>query len=114
LEHVTLGMALSAASERLSAQLPKDPGWGDLVEAAYGLRQELGVSQQSWGEACGVLGRSGAAVAILVTDRAALREEDPARSPAAYFRGLVSRAERGELRLHSTLFGLLGRDRRTE
>jgi hypothetical protein len=114
LEHVTLGMALSAASERLSAQLPKDPGWGDLVEAAYGLRQTLGVSQQSWGEACGVLGRSGAAVAMLVTDRAALREDNPARAPAAYFCGLVSRAERGELRLHSTLFGLLGRDRRTE
>ncbi len=114
IEHVTLGMALSAASERLSAGLPKDPGWGDLVEAAYRLRQDLGVSQQSWGEACGVLGRSGAAVAMLVTDRAALREDDPARAPAAYFRGLVSRAERGELRLHSTLFGLIGSDRRRE
>lgn len=111
LEHVTLGMALSAASDRLSAQLPKDPGWGDLVEGAYRLRTELGVSQQSWGEACGVLGRSGAAVALLVTDRATLREEDPVRAPAAYFRGLVARAERGELRLHSTLFGLLSRSR---
>jgi hypothetical protein len=108
LEHVTLGMALSAASERLSAQMPNDPGWGDLVEAAYRLRSELGVSQQSWGEACSVLGRSGAAVAMLVTDRAALREENRARAPAAYFRSLVSRAERGELRLHSTLFGLIG------
>lgn len=114
LEHVTLSMALGAASDRLSAQLPKDPGWGDLVEAAYRLRSELGVSQESWGEACGVLGRSGAAVAVLVTDRAALREDDPVRAPAAYFRGLVSRAERGELRLHSTLFGLLNRDRRSE
>jgi hypothetical protein len=113
LEHVTLGIALSAASERLSVQLPKDPGWGDLVEAAYRLRQELGVSQQSWGEACGVLGRSGAAVAILVTDRAALRDDNPARAPAAYFRGLVTRAERGELRLHSTLFGLLSKQNLT-
>jgi replication initiation protein RepC len=112
LEHVTLSMVLGATSDRLSAQLPKDPGWGDLVEAAYRLRSELGVSQQSWGEACGVLGRSGAAVAILVTDRAALRDDNPARAPAAYFRGLVRRAERGELRLHSTLFGLLGRSER--
>jgi replication initiation protein RepC len=100
-------MALSAASERLAAYLPRDPGWADLVEAAYRLRTELGVSQESWADACSVLGRSGAAVALLVTDRAALREDNPARSPAAYFRGLVSRAERGELRLHSTLFGLL-------
>ncbi|QDV71890.1 plasmid replication protein RepC [Botrimarina mediterranea] len=111
LEHVTLGMALSAASERLAAHLPRDPGWADLVEAAYRLRTELGVSQESWGEACVVLGRSGAAVALLVTDRAALRKDNPARAPAAYFRGLVSRAERGELRLHSTLFGLLGPSR---
>jgi hypothetical protein len=110
LEHVTLGMALEAASARLKALLPPDPGWSDLVEAAYRLRPVLGVSQQSWGEGCGVLGRSGAAVALLVTDRAALREKAQARAPAAYFRGLVRRAEQGQLRLHSTLFGLLRGD----
>lgn len=109
LAHVTLGMALGAASDRLGARLPAEPCWEDMVAAAYDLRRELGVSQASWAEACELLGRSGAAVGLLVADRAALREEDPVRCPAAYFRGLVSRARRGELRLHASVFGLLER-----
>lgn len=35
MEHVTLGMTLGAASERFSAYLSNEPGWQDLVEAAY-------------------------------------------------------------------------------
>jgi len=31
------------------------------------------------------------------------------RRPAAYFRGLVARGERGELRLERSVFGLLGK-----
>jgi replication initiation protein RepC len=107
--HVTLGMALGAASDRLKARVPAEPGWEELVAAAYDLRRELGVSQASWAEACELLGRSGAAIGLLVADRAALREIDPVRCPAAYFRGLVSRARRGELRLHASVFGLLER-----
>jgi replication initiation protein RepC len=110
MEHVTLGMALGAASERFAAILPTDPGWQDVVEAAYTVRRELGISQASWAEACRVLGRSSAAVCLLVADRAALREADPVRTPPAYFRGMVQRAERGELRLCRSLFGLLKRD----
>ncbi len=58
--HVTLGMALGAASDRLAARLPAEPGWEELVAAAYDLRRELGVSQASWADACELLGRSGA------------------------------------------------------
>lgn len=111
LTHVTLAMAVGAASERLRSYLPREAGWGDLVEAAYQLRGEVGVSQASWGEACSVVGRHGAAVCVLVTDRAALRDADPVRRPAAYFRGMVNRARRGELQLHRSMFGLLERDR---
>ncbi|TWT67039.1 hypothetical protein Pla123a_44690 [Posidoniimonas polymericola] len=111
LTHVTLAMAVGAASDRLAARLRHTPEWRDVVEAAYQLRPELGVSQASWGEACAVLGRTGAALCLLVTDRATLRSEDPVERPAAYFRGMVHRAERGELRLHRSLFGLLERDR---
>jgi replication initiation protein RepC len=109
MEHVTLAMALGAAGPRLRSHLAEGGGWPELVEAAYRVRGELGVSRASWGEACGVLGRSGAAVALLVTERASLREVDPVRSPAAYFRGLVARSERGGLRLERSLFGLLER-----
>lgn len=111
-EHVTLKQVASAASERFRGHLPMDlpsMNWSDVVEGANRLRGELGVSQAGWGEACDLLGRSGASLCVLVTDRAALREDQPARLPAAYFRGLVNRARRGELRLHNSIFGLLGR-----
>ncbi len=107
LGHVTLRMAVAAAGERLRVYLPKDPGWPDLSEAAYRLRADFGVSQASWAEACGVLGREGAALCLLVTDRAAERPENPVARPAAYFRAMVNRARAGELRLHSSVFGLL-------
>lgn len=107
LDHVSLSMVVEAASERFAMFLSHDPDWRDVVEAAYRLRGEMDVSQASWGEACRVLGRNGAAVCLLVTDRAISREADPVRNPPAYFRGLVRRAEEGRLRLHSTLFGLL-------
>jgi replication initiation protein RepC len=110
LGHVTLRMAVAAAGERLRLYLPKDPGWSDLSEAAYRLRADFGVSQASWAEACGVLGREGAALCLLVTDRAAERPENPVARPAAYFRAMVNRARAGELRLHSSVFGLLDHD----
>lgn len=109
-EHVTLKQVASAASERFRSHLPMDlasMNWSDVVDGADRLRVELGVPQASWGEACGVLGRTGAALGVLVTDRATMREDRPVRVPAAYFRGMVNRARRGELRLHNSIFGLL-------
>lgn len=114
IEHITLGMVMGAASPRFKYLLPKEPEWGTVVEAAYQLRSALDISQASWGEACQVLGRSGAAVALLVTDRASSREVNRVRSSPAYFRSLVRRAEEGRLRLHSTLFGLLSQSFQSE
>lgn len=107
--HVTLGMAIAAASERFTEHLPRNPQWPDIVEAAYRLRPELGISQSSWGEACEVLGRNGAALCLLVTDCATERASNPVEKPAAYFRGMAARARGGELRLHNSVFGLLER-----
>lgn len=106
-EHVSLPMAVGAASDRLAVYLPPDPGWTDFIDAANRLRPALGISQASWGEACHVLGRSGAAICLLVTDRATERIENPVRQPAAYFRGMTERGRAGELRLHNSVFGLL-------
>lgn len=107
--HVSLGMAIDAAGPRLRERLSEQGSWSDLVEAAYQLRPYCGISQASWGEACSVLGRNGAALCLLLTDRGACRSDDPVRAPAAYFSGLVRRARRGELRLHKSVFGLLER-----
>ena len=112
LQHITLKLALQAASDRFHEHLPLPPqpiAWPDVVAAADRLRGEFGISQRSWAEACQLLGRTGAAVCVLVTDRAALRDDNPVREPAAYFRGMVNKARRGELRLHGSIFGLVER-----
>lgn len=114
LEHISLKQALNAASERFRAHLPIEPRpltWSDLVEAAYGLRRELHISQPNWADACATLGRNGAAVCLLLTDRATQREPDPVLKPGAYFRAMIHRAKTGELRLQASVLGLLVREK---
>lgn len=113
LEHISLKQALNAASERFRAHLPIEPrplSWSDLVEAAFRLKCELHVSQQNWAEACATLGRNGAAVCLLLTDRANMRDVEPVQKPGAYFRAMINRAKIGELRLHSSVLGILIRE----
>lgn len=113
LERITPKQALNAASERFRAQIPMEQramSWNDLVEAAYRLKPELHISQQSWGEACITLGRAGAAVCLLLTDQGMQREDDPVRKPGAYFRAMINRAKSGELHLHNSVFGILKRE----
>ena len=109
-EHISLSQLLQASSERFRSHLPLEPrpmNWNDAMEAAYRMKAQLGVSQSSWSEACQLLGRVGATLCVLLTDRAIDRTENPVRQPAAYFRGMVNRARVGELRLHNSIFGLL-------
>lgn len=107
LQHVKIGIAVNAASQRFRDHLPQDPNWIDVIEAAAKIRRDLEISQKNWAEACQTLGRAGAALCVLVTDQACLREESAVRKPAAYFRGMLNRATEGELRLHKSIFGLL-------
>lgn len=110
LQHIKLKQVLLAASERFRAFLPLEQrltGWTDVVEAAFRLRTDLHISQRSWAEACDTLGRAGASICVLITDRATERPKNPVRQPAAYFQGMINRSRTGELRLHNSVFGLL-------
>ena len=108
IEHITLKMALSVAGQRVKDRLPlQEPNWNDLIEAAYSARTKLGISQSSWGRACQTMGRAAAAVCLMVTERATMRSENRVRQPAAYFAGMIKKAEQGELRLYRSVFGLL-------
>ena len=110
LQHITLKQAHNAASERFKAHIPMEPrpmNFDDMVVAAYKLKSDLRISQQSWAEACVTLGKAGAAVCLLITDRGTLRENNPVTNPAAYFASMIARGKRGELKLQNTIFGLL-------
>lgn len=110
IQHITIKQALLCASDRFLGfmPLPSQPAtWANAIDAAYQLRAELHISQQSWGEACQLLGRVGASLCVLITDNATQRAENKVANPAAYFYGMVKKARAGELSLHSSIFGLL-------
>jgi hypothetical protein len=112
-EHISIKQVLMAASDRLKAHFPiceDEITWRDVIEGAYKLKSELNISQKAWGRACSVLGRSGAAICVLLTDQGRDRVDDPVRMPAAYFNGMLAKAEAGELHLHASIFGILERE----
>ena len=82
------------------------PRWRALVEAATRVAPLLGVDAALWGAACLRLGRTDAALAVLVIERGAARppgDPDAIRQPPAYLRGMMARAARGELRLERSV-----------
>ncbi len=98
---------LTRLAPRLRTYLRRaTPGWPDIVEAADWLREEMGISRMSWGEACVTMGREAAAVtvAILSTRPQAYFRQNP----GAYFHGMIFKARTGELHLGRTLWRLRG------
>lgn len=81
------------------------PAWPDIVDAAEKhLRPSLGVSSSLWGEACRVMGREVAALALAIVSTKP--DGHFTRGAGGYFAGMVRKAERGELRLERTLWAL--------
>jgi hypothetical protein len=58
-----------------------------------------------------MLGEQAATVCVVLIDYAVHWEDNPVRKPQAYFRSMLAKAERGEWRLHKSIFGILKRGR---
>lgn len=113
LQHITLKQALNASSDRFKDHIPLEQramNWHDVVTAAYSLKGELHISQNAWSHACVTLGRTGAAICLLLTDQAVQRADDPVRKPAGYFNAMINRAKTGELHLNKSIFGILKKE----
>ena len=83
----------------------REPAWPDIVNAAGGaLRQDLGISASLWAEACRVMGREAASIALAIVS--SKEESYFTRGPGGYFGGMVRRAEKGELFLEKSLWVL--------
>lgn len=112
LQHITFKQAHGAASQRFLDHLfmsGNHENWSGIIDAAYSLRGDLGISQSAWIEACSLLGRSGAAICVLITDQHSRRKIDPVRRSGGYFRGMITKGREGELHLHASIFGILNR-----
>lgn len=77
------------------------PTWTGLTEAADRYRHQVGISGPLWRRACHVLGRRDAVVALAV-----LSTRRQLRSPGGYFHAMVAKAQRQELHLSRSIFGL--------
>jgi replication initiation protein RepC len=99
---------MAKLAPRLTCYLKTNvPTWPDLVEAADWLRNEMGVSRMIWGEACLVMGREQAALAVAIVSS---KPTSHYRSSAsAYFRGMVAKAKMGELNLERSIWGMRAR-----
>ena len=99
---------LDLAPRLTSHVLSNKPDWRDIVDAAgQGLRTELGISLSLWGEACRVMGRISATVAVAIVSTKP--PEHFTRGAGGYFAGMLRRAERGELHLERSLWALKDR-----
>ncbi len=107
---LTFEQLQAAATARFKAAMPysgRQLKWHDFIEAAFRIRSDLMISQGTWANACSTLGREGAAICLLLTDRASLRTSDPVRRPPAYFNELITRGQHGNLNLKASIFALL-------
>ncbi|MFC0017441.1 plasmid replication protein RepC [Roseibacillus persicicus] len=112
---ISLNQILNASSSRFREYLPRTLNAVNeyhLVDAADRLRTTLQISKGSWSRACQTMGRVGAAICLMLTDQAALREINPARIPGAYFNALIKRSQSSELNLKPAIFALLKRQKR--
>jgi len=83
----------------------ENPTWPDLTDAAGGyLRHQMGISPALWGDACQVMGRDYATLALAIVSTKP--EEHFSKGAGGYFAGMVRRDEKGELHLDRTLWAL--------
>jgi replication initiation protein RepC len=81
------------------------PSWADVSDAASALARHLGIPQGLYGEACRSLGRRPAAMAIAIISTKSAGHFHSS-GPPGYLRGMLRRAEQGELFLERSIFGL--------
>ncbi|OCP23591.1 MULTISPECIES: plasmid replication protein RepC [unclassified Ensifer] len=77
--------------------------WRDFVTVADKIRSMIGISGDAWAAAQAAIGSEAAAVAVaLITDK---YSEGKVVSPGGYLRGLVLKAQKGDLNLARSVFG---------
>lgn len=96
--HVFPELGLDGLSDR--------PGWSDVIDAADYLGQGLGISRDAWRIACHTMGRDGAAISVALIAANAANIE----TPGGYLRGMIRKAQDGELHLGPSVYGV--RDQR--
>jgi replication initiation protein RepC len=103
---VTAGQLLELAP-RLCRYVPPHShnfSFDTIVEAAFWLAGEMGVSSSLWARACQLMGRETAAVALAIVSTHP--DGHFTSGPGGYFAGMMRKFEKGDLHLERTLWRL--------
>lgn len=107
-----LAIACISAPAREAFRRSGPPAWTGLTEAMRERCALLDISQQDWAEGCAVLGRTGAALCVVVIEhKLTLTDERAIRRPASYFRAMVERGRERRLHLDRSLHAIARRQR---
>ena len=112
-EYITLAMAMNAASDAFIACVHptgRRVETSDVIDAAARLCSHHGISQSAWVDACSIMGRYTAAIAVLIIDRNINHPITPIKSPGGVLRAMTRISRVGELNLQRSLYGVLRRD----
>lgn len=85
--------------------------WPRFAMAAEARLPQLGIAEAIWHEATAIMGREAAALSLMILDANRTRPDNPVRNIAGALRAMTRRAERGTLRLHASVYGLIARNR---
>ena len=83
----------------------RHPTWAEIVAIGQNQARELSVPAQAWNEACRIMGRRGAAAAMIALTYKA--NAGLVEKPGAYLRGMTKKALTGELALGRSFHGIL-------
>jgi hypothetical protein len=109
-EYISIRQAYSVSSDMFRAHIPAGShaiGWAEMIAAAAALCPSIGIGKAAWDEACVTLGRTAAAMCVLIADRRQLDPVNPVTNPGGFLRGCTAKAQAGKLRLHQSIFGIL-------
>lgn len=105
-------LILDSLSPRISQYLPATGRTDarDFYDAANLARSGMGISPHAWGEACRIMTRTGAALAVaIIASRLDAEEID---SPGGYLRSLTRAAREGRFNMARSLWGAVDRAER--
>jgi replication initiation protein RepC len=104
-----LSHAVSLASEEFQMEMEARGGERPeyaLVEAAAARVPHLGINITAWAAACDRMGRTKAAICILLLDANRDHAVNPVRNPGGALRGMIKAHNRGKLNIVGSLIGL--------
>ena len=112
-EHLEIQQVINAAGDNFIACIQPSGhkvSLSDIVDAAARHCHSLGIHKTAWADACSIMGRTAAAIAIIIIDRNTEHPEFPIKNPGGVLRSMTARAMTGDLHLHRSIFGILDRN----